>query len=133
MEIIKDIILNSKLNKHYPKIIIKEKKECLIIYLNFGKYKYIEFPLNSEYQKNLFKIDENYLNYLNEIEEDMKIFDSFIDLYDKNEKKIENLKNEQIKLKIEIYKEKISNNNFYFYNINEHYVLIQSNYKSNKI
>ena len=132
-EFIKDIILNSESNKKYPKIIKNDKEEYFVIYLNIGKYKSIEFPLDSEYQKNQFKIEKNILN---EIEDDLKNFDSFVETY---EKKIDNLKNEnkQLKLKIENYKEKIkiSDKNFYYYNINnsnKHYVLIQSNYKSIK-
>ena len=133
-ESIKDIILNSELSKRYPNIIKRNNKEFFIIYLNLGKYKYIEFPLNLEHQKNIIKIDENFLN---QIEEDIKIFDSFADTYVKNEKKIANLKqkNEDLKLKIENYKEKINNNNYYYYNVNnsyEHFVLIQQHYKSIK-
>ena len=134
-ESIKDIISNSELNKQYPNIIKKtNNEEFFIIYINLGKYKYIEFPLNSEYQKNTIKIDENFLN---QIEEDIKIFDSFVDVYVKNEKTIENLnnKNEELKLKIENYKEKINNNNYYYYNVNnsyDHFVLIQQYYKSIK-
>ena len=125
-ESIKDIILNSKINKKYPDIIIRDKEEYFVINVNFGKYKCIEFPLNSEPQKNIVKID---YKILNEIEDDMKIFDSFVDTY---EKKIKNLKNKNKQLKFENYKEKMSNNNFYYYNINnsyEHFVLIQSRYK----
>ena len=60
-EFIKDIILNSESNKKYPKIIKNDKEEYFVIYLNIGKYKSIEFPLDSEFQKNPFKIEKNIL------------------------------------------------------------------------
>ncbi len=47
-ESIKDIISYSELNKQYPKIIKRNDEEFFIIYINLGKYKCIEFPLNSE-------------------------------------------------------------------------------------
>ena len=71
-EFLKDIILISKSNKKYPNILKNDKEEYFVIYLNIGKYKSIEFPLDSEYHKNPIKIEKNILN---EIEDDLKIFD----------------------------------------------------------
>ena len=133
---IKDIISNSKFYNLNPNIIINEKETYFIIYSNLGKYKNIKFPLNSNFEKNIIKIDEKFLN---QIEEDVKMFDTFIDLYDKNKNEIINLKNENenLKLKIEnIYKQIFINKNTNFNNINnpnENYILLQAKYYNNKI
>ena len=133
---IKDIISNSKFYNLNPNIIINEKETYFIIYPNLGKYKNIKFPLNSKFEKNIIKIDEKFLN---QIEEDVKMFDTFIDLYDKNKNEIINLKNENenLKLKIEnVYKQIVINKNTNFNNINnpnENYILLQAKFYNNKI
>ena len=124
---IKDIIM---LNKN-PEIIKKEDILYLRIYPNLGKYNIIEFPLNKKLVLQTIKVDEDFLN---QIEKDIKIFDSFVDSYENKIKKLE-LENKELQSKITKYfNEQISDNNFFYYNIDnsyENYVLIQSQqYKS---
>ena len=119
---IKDIIIFKN-----PDIIKKEDKLYLKIYPNIGKYKFIEIPLEKEQELQTIKVDENFLN---QIEKDIKTFDSFVDSYENNIKQLEK-ENEELQSKFNNY-----DNNFFYYNINnsyENYVLIQSQqYKSIK-
>ena len=131
-ESMKDIISNSKLYNKNPNIIKKENELYFIIYPNIGKYKFIKFPLKSKSDIKIAKIDDNFLN---QIEEDIKIFDSFIDLY---EQKIKNLnhKNDELKLEIENYNKILLNNYYIYYNVNysfENYIIMKSEYKSIKL
>ena len=126
---IKDIILFQN-----PDLILEDKKFLYFtIYPNLGKYNFIEIPLNKEYIIETKKVDENFLT---QIEEDIKKFDSFIDSYENQIKELEN-ENKELQLKIKNYEETILNNNnkyneIFYYNINdsyENFVLIQSKYK----
>ena len=127
---IKDIILFQN-----PDLILIDKKFLhFIIYPKLGKYYFIEIPLNKEHIIEMKKVDENFLN---QIEEDIKKFDSFIDSYENQIKELEN-ENKELQLKINNYEEAILNNNnnkyneIFYYNINdsyENFVLIQSKYK----
>ena len=128
-ESMKDIISNSKLYNKNPNIIKEENELYFIIYPNIGKYKFIKFPLNSKSEIKIAIINDNFLN---QIEEDIKIFDSFVDLY---EQKIKNLnhKNDELKLEIENYKKILLNNYCIYYNVNNsfnYYIIIKSEYKS---
>ena len=124
-ESINDIISNSKLYNKNPNIIKKENELYFIIYPNIGKFKYIEFPLNPKSEIKIAKIDENFLN---QIEEDIKIFDSLVDSY---EQKITNLNhiNNELKLENENYKNLLLNNYYIYYNVNnslENSIIIKS-------
>ena len=79
---IKDIIFFNK----NPDIIEREKKLYLKIYPNLGKYNFIEIPLDKEQELQTIKINEDFLN---QIEEDIKMFDSFVNSYEYNIKKLE--------------------------------------------
>ena len=125
---IKDIILFQN-----PDLILIDKKFLhFTIYPKLGKYNFIEIPLNKEDLIEPKKVDENFLN---QIEEDIKKFDSFIDSYENQIKELEN-ENKELQLKINNYEVILNNNNKYneifYYNINdsyENFVLILSKYK----
>ncbi len=127
---IKDIKLHKK-----PDLILREKKIYLKIYPNLGKYNFIEIPLETDNDIKTIKVDENFLN---QIEEDIKMFDSFINSYEHQIKELEN-ENKELQLKTKNNKELILDNNKYnnifYYNINnsyENFVLIHSQYESIK-
>ena len=130
-ESIKDIILFQN-----PDLILMDKKFLTFtIYPNLGKYSFIEIPLYGEEIIETKKVDENFLN---QIEEDIKKFDLFIDSYENQIKEFEN-ENKELQLQIKNYEVKLNNNNKYneifYYNINnsyENFVLIQSKYKTIK-
>ena len=108
-DVLKALFYNSKQNDHkYPSIEENEKENTfnIILFPNLGKIQFIKIPLISKIEKENIKIDEKILD---EIEEDVKQLDSFIE---KNKKEITNLKIENNNLKKQIEMNKKNDTKF---------------------
>ena len=105
-DVLIDLFNNSKkIDDKFPSIDENENenKFDIILFPNLGKIHFIKIPLISKIEKENIKINEKILD---EIEEDVKHFDSFINLFEKNKKEISNLKieNKNLKTQIELNK-----------------------------
>ena len=109
-DVLKDLFNNSKkFDNNFPSIEENEKenKFDIILLSNLGKIHFIKIPLISKIEIENIKTNEKILD---EIEEDVKHFDSFINLFEKNKKEISNLKIENKNLKTQIEMNKNNDN-----------------------